>query len=234
MRIFAYVLLSFFVAASAWASDSDKGDGLLNKVIFKLNAEQWVASKTALVTIAVNASVSDTGLEKIQDEVIKKLNQISNQGEWHLVTFDRSLDQSGLEKVQITAEARLASSALVGLRDKTKATSKPGETFTLDNIRFTPNEDEIRAANTVLRNNVYEQAKDETDRLNRLFPDQKYFIHSIDFINNVPVSPLPQTFMAMKAAGGNGAEISVGDKLVLSATVVLSAVPDHSLIKNIT
>lgn len=239
MRIVAYVLLSLFMISPVWASDNSH-DPVLNKVTMKLSADQWVATKSALVTVGVNASVNANGLEKIQDEVLRQLGGISTQGDWHIISFDRSLDQSGLEKVQISAQARLPSAALSNLRDKAKAISKPGETFTLDNVEFTPSEDELREANTVLRSNIYAQAKEELDRLTKLYPEQRYFVHDIDFVNDVVRVPMPmmQNAMAMKMAvpassnGGNG--LTVGDKLVLTATVVLAGVPDHGLLKNIT
>src|ERR1700722_16290344 len=137
---------------------------ILNKVTTRFSAEQYVATRTALVTVGISAGVNDTGLQTIQDEVLKKLNDLSNKGEWHIISFDRSLDQSGLEKVVMQGQARLPSSALSNLRDKAKSMSKPGETFTLDNVEFTPSEQELRDANTTLRGQIYQQAKDEIDR----------------------------------------------------------------------
>lgn len=232
MRSFAALILGFLLLSPAWADDNGQ-DALLNRVSFRLNAEQWVTTKTALVTIGVNAGVSDIGVEKIQDEVLDKLSKISDQGTWHIVSLDRSQDQSGLEKIQISAQARLPSSALAGLRDKAKAISKPGETFTLDNLQFTPSEDEFRAANATLRSNIYQQAKDELDRLNKAYPSQKYYIHSIDFVAPLmPPMPMANSFVSVKMAQGEVTrELPVGDKLVVTATVTLASVPDQLISK---
>ena len=239
MRILLAFLLSFFIANVGVAADSDKTDGVLNKVVLSLTQEQWVETKTAEVTMMINASVSDGGIEKLQDEVMKKLAQISTQGTWHLVSFDRSLDQSGLEKVQISALNRLPVSALSGLRDKAKSLSKPGETFSLDSIHFTPSQDELRDANVALRASIYQQAKDEADHLNHLFPDQKYYVHHVDFVGILAPAPipLPQNMLfaqsnVVRSTGGN--QMAVGDKLSLNATVTLASMPDHALFKSIT
>lgn len=202
---------------------------LLNKVTLQFTAEQWAATKTALVNININVAVSDKGLEKIHSQVIAKLNSLSKQ-DWHLISYERTQDKSGLESVQITAQARLPETELSGLRDKTKAVSRPGETYTIDSIQFSPSESEMRDAQNILRENIYQQAKAELARLNRIYPDQKYTIHDINFISMVyPMAA--QNVMLAKADGSKRSPLVVSDKLNLSATVVLAASPDPALIK---
>lgn len=208
---------------------------LMNQVTVQLTAEQWVATKSALVSVGVNASVSDNGIEKVQSQVLDKLARLSNKGDWHLVSFERSQDKSGLERIQILAQARLPSSDLGGLRDKAKEVSKPGETYTIDNVEFTPSDDEIRDANNNLRANIYDQAKAELARLNKAYPEQKYYMHDVNFITGVfPVAAVPQMMYA-KVAVDNGpastAKLAVGDKLRMQATVILAAGPDPTLLK---
>jgi hypothetical protein len=235
------MVLGMLIMAPVWAYDGEGAEGLLNKVTLSLTAEQYVATKTALVTIGINAGVNDAALQTIQEDIIKKLDGLSNKGEWHIISFDRSLDQSGLEKVQIEAQARLPSSALPNLRDKAKSMSKPGETYTLDNVEFTPSADELKDANITLRGVIYQQAKDELDRLNKAYPDQKYYVHNIDFLNNantprmMPPMPMPMHMMMATNTNvkENTATVAVGDKLVLTAAVVLATAPDQSLIKMI-
>lgn len=237
MRAIFLLIWGLFMVFPAWADNAF--EPLLNTVVLQFNAEQWVATKTALVTVGVNASMSGNALEKAQNDVLNKLNQISNKGEWHIVSFNRNLDQSGLEKVQISAQARLPSSDLSGLRDKTKAISVPGETFTLDNVEFVPSEQELRDANTAIRNDIYAQVRAEIMSLNKLYPDQKYYLHNINFLGQV--MPMPQngiyiregmTTMAspspmMKSA----ANIAVGNKLSITATVIIATAPTVDVIK---
>jgi uncharacterized protein YggE len=232
MRILKPLLLlaATFVIPSAWAQDSGDMVALLNKVTVRLTAEQYVPTKTALVSVGVSASVTEAGLQNIQDDILKKLTSLSDQGEWHITAFDRSQDQSGLEKVQISAQARLPSAALTSLRDKSKTMSKPGQTFTVDNVEFTPSDDEMRAANTALRSVIYQQAKDEADRLNKAYPDQKYYVHDVNFLDLMmaPGPIMPMNAMVMR--GNNQSfspKLSVGDKLIINATVVLAAMPDQ-------
>lgn len=223
-------MLLFFFSSPSWADV--QLDPLLNKVTMQLQAEQWVTTKTALVTVGINAAVSDQGIDKIQAEVMQKLTQLSNKGEWHVLTFNRQLDNSGLENIQMTAEARLVQSELADLRNKAKGTSKPGETFTIDNIQFTPSDEELRQANMALRNNLYQQAKTEVEALNKVYPEQRYYMHQIDFTYTSPVEPGPmaQSNMLM-AKTARLTPLAVGNKVQLQATVVIASLPDLILQK---
>ena len=94
MRMVYLLISCLFLSLNAWADNTF--EPLLNTVTLELNAEQWVATQTALVSVGVNAAVTGGGLEKMQSTVLAKLNQIS-KGEWHVVSFNRTLSQSGLE-----------------------------------------------------------------------------------------------------------------------------------------
>jgi len=240
MRAFFLGVLSFILMTQVWADTSL--EPLLNEVSMQFLAEQWVASKTALVTVGVNASVSDSALDTVQSEVLSKLNQITNKGEWHIVSFNRSQDQSGLERIQISAQIRLSSSDLGGLRNKAKAITKPGETFTIDNVEFTPSADELRAVNTSLRNDIYQQIKTEIDSLNKLYPQDTYYLHTVNFTDEV--MPVAQSMVmdkanSMRTASAAAREmptsssLAVGDKLKITATVVLATAPNANVLKMI-
>lgn len=204
---------------------------LLNKVTLQLHAEQWVTTQTALVEVGINAAVNTQGIEKIQAQVMQKLAQLSNKGEWHLVSFDRQQDRTGLESIQITAQARLPQAELSGLRDRAKSISKPGETFTIYNVQFTPSEEEFRQVRVALRNTLYQQAKAEIEMLNKIYPDQKYYLHNIDF-NAGQVMPVAMSMTKMaSSAAVSAAEaappLAVGNKTELFATVELASLPNQ-------
>lgn len=228
MRLWLLGFLSLLCMGQALADVSF--EPLLNTVTLQLNAEQWVPTKTALVTVSVNASVNNQGLEGIQGDVLKKLNQISNKGEWHIVSYNRSLDQSGLERVQITAQVRLSSADLGRLRENAKAITKPGETYTIDGVEFTPSAEEVRDANLQLRNNIYQQVQSELANLTKMYPEQKYYVHSVNFLSEM--NPSPPTAMLYKAApAARDTAIAVGDKLRISATVILASAPNADVTK---
>lgn len=228
MRKFLCLIAGLSAITSVWAQDNSF-EPLLNKITLQLHAEQWLTTKTALVDVGINAAVSDQGIEKIQNQVMQKLGQISN-AEWHIISFNRQLDKSGLETIQITAQARMQQSDLGNLRDKAKSISKAGETYTIDNVQFTPSEEEIRQANNTIRANIYQQARAEIDAINKVYPDQKYYLHQIDFTTSGPIVPAAaaRPMMYMKSAGAsNAAPLSVGNKAEMTAFVILAAVPDQ-------
>ena len=236
LRLISIGLLNIAFMSAVWADVSV--EPLLNQVSLQLSAEQWVTTKTALVTVGVNVSVSDSGLEKVQNEVLSKLNQISNKGEWHIIDFNRTLDQSGLERVQIAAQNRLSSGDLVGIRDKAKAISKPGSTFTIDNVEFSPSAEELQAVNLTLRNDIYQQAKTEIANLNKLYPEDKYYLHNINFTNDFSQQPQPMMYKAAYGATGSAAanvmhvsNLVVGNKLKITANVVLAAAPNADVMR---
>lgn len=202
---------------------------LLNKVTLQLQTEQWVTTKSALVDVSVNAAVTDQGIEKIQANVLQKLNQLSNKGEWHVLSFNRQLDKTGLESVQIMAQARLPQDDLGNLRSQAKSISKPGETYTVDNVQFTPSEEEVRQANIAMRNALYMQAKAEIDTLNKIYTDQKYYLHDINFVSQSPIMPMPMPMNAMAMEKGMtraaASPLAIGNKAQLYAMVVVASTP---------
>ncbi len=215
-------IFSMMFSLSGWAADYSQ---LLNKITLQLNSQQWITTKTALVSVAVNASVTGQGIEKVQTDVMQKLNQLAT-GDWHILSFDRQQDKSGLESVQIMAQARLEQSNLGNLRDKAKSVSKPGETFTIDSVQFTPSDAEIQQANISLRNNIYQQAKVELDSLNKIYPDQKYYLYQINFVMQ-PVMPVANMMIEKVAsASAMSPPLAVGNKQELQAMVVFAAMPD--------
>lgn len=223
-----YLLICLLLLSCTAMATTDLST-LLNKVILQLHTEQWVTTQTALVNVSVNAAVADQGIEKIQNNVLGKLAQLASKGEWHIIALNREQDKSGLESIQIIAQARLAQTDLNGLRDKAKALSKPGETFVIDEVQFTPSEAEIRAANVAMRAQLYQQAKAEIDELNKIYPDQKYYLYQINF-NNVSMAPVPMMQASMSMAKMNrevsdASPIAVGNKVELYATVIIAAMP---------
>lgn len=226
MKKLLLLVTGMMLFTSAWA-EVDLSN-LLNKVTFPLKVQQWVTTKTAEVYVSVNASVSDAGIEKIQNQVLAQLQQLSSQGEWHIVSYTRQQDKSELESIQISAMARLPQPELVNLRSKAKAMSKPGNVYTISDVRFTPSDDEITQANVLLRSMIYQQAKSEIDNLNKMYPEQKYYLYRIDF-NSQPIAvPMMEMAVARNAtfAAVSAAPLNVGNKMELYANVTVASMPD--------
>lgn len=227
MKRIYIAILSLLFSTSVLANDCITP--LLNKVILPLQAETWITTNTALVSITVNAALNDQGMEQIQTQVLLKLKQIAGV-DWHITSFDRQQDKSGLENVQIAAQVRLQQTALADLRSKAKKLSVPGETYTVELVQFTPSEDEIRAANTKLRTDIYQQARAEVANLNTIYPDAKFYLNQINFIPQMDAMPRMQAavYTNKMAAETTAAIMSVGNKANLNAEVIIASLPANA------
>ena len=125
--IFAALVFSF--AASAMEA-STQPELILDTVVFQVAAKQWVGTQTALLTVSINATLTNADLIKARKDIMDKLVKIA-PGEWHLTQFDRSQDNSGLEKLYVQAEARIPQSSLTSVYQNAKSVSLPGASYNI-------------------------------------------------------------------------------------------------------
>lgn len=198
----------------------------LNRVNFQLSAERWATTDSAKVIVSVNATLDEAALSTAHQTIMGNLKKISPKAAWHITRFNRSKGQSGLEQLQVLAEARLPETELATLRSKAKSISKPGITFRVADIQFTPSQPEMEKTRSTLRAEIYQDANAEIGRLNKAFPQQCYFLNSIKFRGDAP-KPQPRFGMAMMAKGAapSAPPLSVSDKLRVNAEVVLASAP---------
>lgn len=212
------LLITFLAMLFYMTGFADTAYPPLNQISLQLNAEQWAATQTANVVVSVDASLDKLGLGEAQQTVLQKLNSIA-KANWQITRFDRSQDQSGLETVHIEAQTRLATNALAGLRDAAKNVSKPGQTYRIQSIEFTPSLAEIEAVRLALRASIYSRAKSELAELNKMYPDQHYFLHGIDF-NPPTVTPTPIPLQKNMFAV---TRVVTAEPLVINANVQMTA-----------
>jgi hypothetical protein len=221
-----FCVAPFFAATLALFSINTHADviqPMLNQVTLQLSAEKWATTNTANVSVAVDAALDKLELTTANTEIMKKLQKIANTPDWHITQFVRNQDKTGLEQLHVEAEARLPQNSLAGLRDNAKSISKPGETYTIDNIDFTPSLAEIEQTSTDVRNQIYNNAKQEVARLNQQYPNAHYFLYTIEFSSPIPrPGPIVMNKMiAISASAGN--PMSVSARVMQTATVVIAA-----------
>lgn len=198
-----------------------------NQVAFEVSAEQWVTTKTAKVVVAVNAAVNEQQLVNAYGDISQKLQKLMGDAQWHITAFDRTTDKTGLEQLSITAETRLPESNLSTLKEKLKVASKAGETYTVASVDYTPTLAERETAESALRTQIYNQIKNELAQLNATFPNQKYSLHSINFMQETAPMPGPLMLAATANAVSRQANppAAVSNSLQLRARVVLATAP---------
>lgn len=231
-RRLVFFLLTLFFSAASFAVIGDGQSypprAVLNKITYQATVERWATTDTAKVTVAMDAALDKVGLASANSHVIESLNKIAPNAGWHVTQFSRMQDKSGLEMLHVEAEARLAQNMLSDLRDKAKAISKPGETYTVGDVDFTPTLVEMEKTHADARAAIYDQVKQEIARLNQLYPDQHYFLHQLDFMQQVMPMNAKMEVMAMGAANGAhpapaAPSIPVNSKITETAQAVIAA-----------
>ncbi|MCD6045256.1 MAG: hypothetical protein K0R48_419 [Gammaproteobacteria bacterium] len=196
----------------------------LNHVHYVVQKEQWVVSDSARVIVAVNANLTDEALDQFQGKMNKSLDTLAKNASWHVTQFNRNQDSSGLEQVSAQAEARIANSALAGLRARADKLSSPGTKYSIVDIQYGPSDEDIQKAKDTLRQAVYGSIAEEIRSLNKLYK-QDFFVNSVDFDLNSSIVPPPQPMLMRVAAAdvSNNGNVPVNQKLVLQADVILAA-----------
>ena len=196
---------------------------VLDEVEFQISAKHWVSTQTALLTVNVNATLTDADLVKARDDMMKKLNQIA-VGEWHLTQFDRSQDSSGLEKLYVQAQARVNQANLTHIYQNAKSVTKPGATYEIGSVEFKPSLEEIQQVKSLLRKQLYELANEELARLNKIYQGQNYTLNQLEIMESEYPGSSTRSYrakgaMAMLSGSSAAPSLSVSNELVMTASV---------------
>ncbi len=224
----AKVLALMAITPFAFAADAVfPPQMVLDKVLFQVSAKQWVTTQSALLGVNINVTLSNADLVKARSDIMERLNKIA-AGDWHLIAFERSQDNSGLEKLYVQAQARVNQTALTDIYQNAKSVSVPGAKYEIGSVEFKPSLEEVQAVLVRVREQLYQQVNDELGRLNKIYPTQNYSVSNLVFVsgNNPPAQPLraykENTMMTMavgSAAPGAMPEVAVSNELTLTAVV---------------
>lgn len=206
----------------AWA-EQDSGEKFrLDHVKFQLTSKAWVSTTTAKVSVSVNATLNDTSLVEARNNIMSNLDKIA-QGKWHITAFNRSQDSSGLERLYVTAEARVPEQSLTKINTLAKSVSQPGARYRIQNIDFTPQLSEVEKVKARVRETIYSQANDEITRLNKQYPKQKYSLHGVVFLGPNVAMMLPRAktkrMNTMVMAAQAAPSIAVSNEVKLTALI---------------
>jgi hypothetical protein len=212
----------------------------LNRISLQMTAEQWAKTTNARILIGLDASVKETELNKLRSNILEKLDQMAPKADWNITRFERTEATSGLSQIRVEAETRVPETSLGSLYEKAKSLSKAGETYRIVGIDFSPNAVELEKVRADLRSKILADVKAELERLNKLYPDQKYYVHEIHFNENTVSMPTPMVGLlggaektanvaaADAAAPPPATQISVSNKIMMSASVTLASTIPNS------
>lgn len=199
-----------------------------DEIVLHLTAEGWVETKTARVVAVADVAIAAENRNAVRDRMMASLKKLSPDAEWRIGEFVRTEDSAGLERWRVSAEARLPESALGGLDERAKSLSQPGLQLRIQAVQFTPTLEEREAALALLRNQLYEKAKEEAARVAKLWPERNFRVARIN-VGEAGRRPMArraeQTMAAMPAPAAEanaGDAVAVAQKLVLRALVTLT------------
>lgn len=205
------------------------GSGPQDNVAMTLTTEGWVTTKTARVTMAIEAAVSGDTAGTMRTTMGKAVNDIV-KADWRLIGFNRGQDQTGMERWSALYEARIAENELGDIATEAKKASKAGMQINVANVDFTPTLAEVEAALSDVRSQLYKQANDQVAVLNKELPGRNFRVATVDFdsasANPAQYAPAPMMGRAMMMAKGGAPEMDMAEmplerskKLVISARV---------------
>jgi hypothetical protein len=211
-----------------------------DRVMFDLSAEDWVTTKTAHVTATVEAAVTAGTAGATRAEMTKVVNDLA-KADWRLTSFDRSQDQTGMERWSATFEARLPENDLGGLNETAKKLSKAGLQLTIADIDFSPTLEETEAVRGTLRAQIYKIANDQLAVLNAALPGRNYRIALVNFTGTGDDTvPMPQVVRGRLAAPMAATAMIApepppqiapplerAEKVSLTARVIFAATPER-------
>jgi hypothetical protein len=200
---------------------------VLDKIDFQVQEKQWVITHTALLGVNINATLTNADLVKARSDIMERLNKIA-KGDWHLIQFDRSQDNSGLEKLYVQAQARVDQGALTDIYKNAKSVSLPGAQYEIASVDFKPSLDEVQAVLTQIRQTLYQKVNDELARINKAYPAQNYSVSNLVFVEGSnPPQPKPYQAKVMNTMMVDGAAaapaLTVSNELILTAVVEVAS-----------
>lgn len=235
---FILLLIALIVPSSIQAQDLHPFSKPDDTVSLSLSAEDWVTTKTARVVVMIEAAVSSSNAGSMRAEMMKSVNELA-KADWRLTSFNRSLDQTGLERWSTSLEARLPESDLSSLNDNSKKLSKAGMQLSIGQIDFSPTLEETETTRAQLRTKIYKDINDTLSTLNTAFPGRNYRVGNIEFNTDNVIVPTPMipgrsnmmkavSMLASAPAVSSDAAMERSEKIVLTAQVTFAANPTGS------
>ena len=235
MNRIALTGVSFF--AMAGVAFADQGLPVQDQVVLSLQEEGWVTTNSADVRVYFNIVQQKETADDLKKEILAALANLAPKAEWYILSSRESKDQTGLNRWNVSANARLAESAIAGLYDKAESISRPGFKMGVSQIDFSPTLDETNALKANLRSRIYTKAKEEAERLTTAIGGAAYQVRMVNFNPNFAAQPTPmykdmamqRVSSTMESSGGSGggSKMPVSEKHSLTATIILGRSSDN-------
>lgn len=229
--------ISFFMlAGSAFANDQPP---LQDQIVLTLSEEGWVTTHSADVDVFFNIVQQKETADELKKEILNALARLAPSAEWYVVSSRETKDRTGLNRWNVSANARLAEGDIAGLQDKAENLSRAGFKMNIGNVDFSPSLDERNSLMANLRSRIYAKAKEEAERLGKVLGGNGYRIQTVNFVSNFVGHSAPMAKdMAMQrvsstmesdtGGGSGGSKMPVSEKHNVNATITLGRIVDNT------
>lgn len=202
-------------------------------ITVQLSAEDYVTATSGKVTLSVDAALKDSDAANTRKEILAGAQKIAKTT-WRMINFNRSTDQTGLERWNATLEARLPEAQLTGLTNAAKSASRPGLQFTMNGTDMSPTLAEMETGRAKLREALLAKVNEELARVNKSASGRTYRIADIQFGSfgmPMPVMAYAKNTRMMNAemavasdSAGNagGGSFSVDQQIQMTATATFA------------
>lgn len=228
MKLLKLLFLSGVIVAMQAHAD-DPSYLCQNQITLQLQEEGWVTSKTALVTVGIQAATSkDDSVQLIQQITNKLKSVITDSSPWKLVGLSTEKNSAGLMAISATMNARLNNDQLTQLQGAIDKLNKAGEQFTIQNIDYQPQLSEISAEKTRLRDLIYHDVLEQQKVINTAFSSTNYQLQTLMFNEPYVAGNAPVMFAsvggATRMASAQNTTTPYSQQLMLTASVTFSSI----------
>ncbi len=218
------ICTSIFTTATAC---NQNGLNCQNQISMQLQEEGWVNSKTALVTVSIQAATNKDNSSKLIAQITNKLKSIvTDSTAWKLVDLSTEKNGAGLLAISAKMSARLNNDQIAQLQNAIDTLNKAGEQYKVESINYQPEFSEIAEENTRLRGLIYRDALEQQKAINAAFSGANYQLQTLNFdeVYASVASDRPTIMYAANARqAGSSSATPFSQQLIINARVTFSS-----------
>ncbi len=204
-----------------------------DEVVLQLSAEGWVQAKAATLRLTVEAALAEDQAASLRGRLDETLRAVATGAPWRILGVDRRADSTGLTIWRVRAEAKVDDATAARAAGLVTPLSKPGFAVRLAGIDYSPDLAEMQGLESELRRQIYAAANEELQRLRVSQPGRSFRLRRVEFQPGAMPAPMPKLMRAEAMAAAPAADaampepapLAVSRHLVVTATVVLGALP---------
>lgn len=159
---------------------------LQDTIDLELTREHTVVNETVKVVAHIAALVTAQDDAALRAELRDTMNRLIAGAEWQFSNMNRATDATGIERLTVTATARVSEKENSNLDGRAKQVSRPGLTISGVSVDTSIPRAQLDKAAADLRVELLTAAKEEAIRLSAVFAvlpgsDGAYRVHSVNF-----------------------------------------------------